>query len=139
MGAELLLAALPAVDLSAERRQRLHEIVSGLSEQELQQLDPDDWDAGGPEELRRQLHEHVAAFRGPDERRDVVPLHAPLMPYELWVTGGLSWGDDPTDIWDCFCLLGSCPAVWSQLQEWACADLDQRSREQPPAGPWSPP
>ena len=122
MGADLILVALPAANLTDERRQRLHEVISGFSEQELQQLDPDDWDAESPEELRRKLHAHVAALHGPDDRRDVVALHAPLLPYELWVTGGMSWGDDPTDICDCFCLLGSCPAIWSQLQEWACAD-----------------
>ena len=135
MGANLLLAALPAATLTDERRERLQEIVSGLSEEELQQLDPEDWDAESPEELRRKLHDHVAAHYGPDERRDVVVLHAPLMPYELWVTGGMSWGDDPTDICDCFCLLGSCPAIWSQLQEWACADLEQHACKQPAGGP----
>ena len=125
MGADLVLAALPAADLTAERRERLHAIVGGLSEQELQQLDPDDWDAEGPEELRRKLHEHIAALHGPDDRRDIVVLHAPLMPYEMWVTGGMSWGDDPTDVYDCFCTLGACPAVWSQLQAWAREDWSQ--------------
>jgi hypothetical protein len=44
------------------------------------------------------------------------------MPYAAHFTGGMSWGDTPTDSSDRFALFEACAALYDQLREWAIED-----------------
>jgi hypothetical protein len=82
----------------------------------LRQLDEE------PKAVREELHTHVDLLEGIHRRRDVAVLHLDRMPYPLAFTGGMSWGDDPTEMFDTFAVLDSLEAVFNQLEQWAQED-----------------
>ncbi len=91
---------------------------------------PDDWPT--EEDLlavvKRRLHQRVdelrAAYGAADTRAAEQPSHdyvvLELFGHRLLVTGGSSWGDSPTDLYDVIGDLSDCPAV---LRAMRC-DLD---------------
>lgn len=125
MGADLLLAYLPAAKITRKRRRILHTLIDSLSDRRIESEEPislaDDRD------VRQMLHEHVDLL--PDiagKYRDALELHLPHMPYPAMFTGGHSWGDSPSEFFDPFCCLGSLPTIYRQLRTWAVADEKSR-------------
>jgi hypothetical protein len=121
MGADMLLASLPDAEITEERKRRLQEIVNGPTGDELigqdLQVAPDD-----PQGIRETLHHHVELFAEATSRRDVARLRLPHMPYGMLFTGGMSWGDDPTELFDTFDVLAGIEPVFAQLEQWARED-----------------
>lgn len=64
-----------------------------------------------PEPLRRQLHKDLAEFRVgvAGERRDIDYLE--VRGARVYITGGSSYGDTPTDIWEPMARLDSAGAL----------------------------
>ena len=117
MGADFLLACLPAASISTERRQRLHEMVENLSDEDIQNDYLEILGEEGPEEARKALCRHIDLL--PEEsqyRRDVSELDLPGLGFPMRFTGGMSCGDVPTDLYDTFCALAECGPItnnWS--------------------------
>ncbi|HEY3965152.1 MAG TPA: hypothetical protein VGM05_11425 [Planctomycetaceae bacterium] len=125
MGANLLLAYLPAAKITKQRRRVLHRLVTELRDQdanceEITSL-ADDHDT------RQMLHEHVNLLpANPWEHRDMAEMALPHMPYPLVFTGGVSWGDSPGELFEPFCCLGVLPTIYRQLRIWALDDEKRR-------------
>jgi hypothetical protein len=119
----MLLAGLPAAELTDDRRKRLHEIVKGLTDDVLtmDDLAGDDVPAAADdvEDARTALHEHVELLGEAASRRDVAVLRLPYMPYPIMFTGGMSWGDSPTEMFDTFAALAEVEPIFEQLEGWA--------------------
>lgn len=121
MGANLLLAFIPAAKISKQRRRVLHRLVDGLSDadlknEEIQSLSDE-------RDVRQMLHEHVDLLpANPWEHRDILEMSLPHVPYPLLFTGGASWGDSPSELFDPFCCLGVLPTLFRQLRHWAQED-----------------
>jgi hypothetical protein len=85
---------------------------------------PDDW----PNEqdflvaLKRRLHRRIdelrLAYADRETSRDWVVL--PMFGHRLLLTGGFSWGDSPTELFDIIEELSDCPAVLHAMR----CDLD---------------
>ena len=121
MGANLLLAYIPAAKITKQRRRVLHRLVDKLSDADVHceeiVLVSVERDA------RQMLHEHVDLLPAqPWEHRDVVEMALPHMPYPLMFTGGPSWGDSPGELFDPFCCLGYLQPIYRQLRDWAVDD-----------------
>jgi hypothetical protein len=125
MGANLLLAYLPAARITKQRRRILHRLVDGLTDtelnsEELQSLSDE-------RDMRPMLHENVDLLPAhPGEHRDVLEMELPHMPYPVLFTGGASWGDSPCELFDPFCCVGVLPKLFRQLRIWAIEDERQR-------------
>jgi hypothetical protein len=106
----MLLYCLPAAKLDDERVAKLIEAVTPTS----------DW--GRPSGEVEEFRDAIAEYRswGENRHRDVT---------EWWIrgetrcryymTGGLSWGDHPTDASAHFDILSSADAIWCLLKTWA--------------------
>lgn len=125
MGADLIYSTAPACNLTEDRLARLNQIIEGLPDDDLPDYvdDIDDW----KDRLRNALE---ALDTG---RRDVSLLDVRRIEFPLLITGGLSWGDSPTDAETCFSDIGECNPLWAQLEEWAKADAEPRF----PASVWA--
>ena len=124
MGADMLLAGLPAAEITEDRKRRLCEIIGGLSDEELATnlLDQMPEFEDEPEELREAALRHVELLENAVDSREVAALRLPFMPYTLLFTGGPSWGDFPTSLFETFVALAEIEPVFAQLEIWAQED-----------------
>ncbi len=121
MGANLLLAYLPAATITKQRRHVLHRLVADLSDAEVNCEEIESLAEGC--DARQMLHTHVDELPDqPGKYRDVLKMALPHMPYPLVFTGGASWGDSPSHVFDAFCSLGVLSPIYRQLRTWAVAD-----------------
>lgn len=121
MGANLLLAFIPAAKITKQRRRILHRLVAELSDADANSEEIESLSDG--RDSRQMLHAHVDLLpEHPGGHRDLVEMALPHMPYPLLFTGGVSWGDSPSELFDPFCCLGVLPTLYRQLRTWAVAD-----------------
>jgi hypothetical protein len=127
MGANLLLAYVPAAKITKSRRSQLHRLVDGLPDRALQNDELES--LADEQDLRSFLHSQVdrlPALAG--ECRDILELQLPHIPFPLLFTGGHSWGDEPSPFFDAFCALGVIPPLYRQLRAWALAEQNSQRR-----------
>ena len=103
MGADFTLATFPYFDMTDDRRERFRELIINLPASETDEfqewygLDEDDYDA---EQLLQDIEDACSTCS-----RETSSMYAYTeggQRYELNITGGMSWGDSPTDVFDAF-------------------------------------
>ena len=103
MGADFTLATFPYFDMTDDRRERFRELIVNLPASETDEfqewygLDEDDYDA---EQLLQDIEDACSTCS-----RETSSMYAYTeggQRYELNITGGMSWGDSPTDVFDAF-------------------------------------
>jgi hypothetical protein len=131
MGANVLLAYIPAAKITKPRRRVLHRLVHDLSTAD---LDNEEFvSLADDRDVRQMLHEYVDLLPAdPGQHRDVAEMALPHMPYRVLFTGGPSWGDSPCDLFDSFCCLGALPAIVRQLRDWALEEEKSRKSKSRP-------
>lgn len=121
MGANLLLAYIPAAKITKQRRRVLHRLIDDLSDADVK--NEEIASLADEQDVRQMLHEHVDLLpANPWEHRDVLEMSLPHMPYPVLFTGGALWGDSPSELFDSFCCLGVLPTIFRQLRTWAQED-----------------
>lgn len=122
MGADMLVYMLPACDVTEDRLRALDAVIDGLTEPNLEYVRecvlPDMTDDETKEALRTVARE----LQDAQTRRDVTVWVGDPMPYPMMMTGGLSWGDDPTDACRIFGTIGAVNPAWELLETWARED-----------------
>ena len=121
MGADFILYAVPACEITAQRHEILKQRLDTLADEELAELV---CEYGDTDEARQRVRQAIDFLVGAAGRRDVADFCLPGMPYALLTTGGLSWGDFPTDAACEFAMISSCGRLHAQLEEWARHDLE---------------
>ena len=103
MAADFTLATFPYFDMTDDRRERFRELIVNLpaSEtdefQELYGLDDEDYSL---EELLEDIESSCSTVDR--ETTTITTYNEKGEKYELNVTGGMTWGDSPTDAFDAF-------------------------------------
>ena len=126
MGFELALEYVPNAAMSADRIRALHDCVEQMTVEEL------DNDAFGSEDHTRDelvtiLHEQIDLIvSAEDHWRDINHVSLPELPYEVLVTGGISFGESPSDLFDAFSIVKDCGPLFSLLLKWAKEDFQSR-------------
>ena len=119
MGAELALAYIPLAKISQERLDELLRLVDSLEEDDIGECTSCEC----IEEWREEVRQAVLHLpQAEDCWREVWHLHCPDLPYALLFSGGLSWGDDPTESFAHFQRIMDCEQIWDRLVAWAKAD-----------------
>jgi hypothetical protein len=134
MGADFLYATVPCFTLTPERERRFTEMFN----QYIAELDGTTASFRDRFELESDLDPELAnaalldaavtAMRQSDfdrqhGSREISYLSLSGMDYDVMITGGMSWGDSPTDAFDSFCLLEELPSsMYQQLIAWARED-----------------
>ena len=104
MGADFTLATFPYFDMTDDRRERFRELIMNLPASETDEFQDwyglDDEDAYNLEELLEDIE--TACSVCSRETSTITTYNDKGEKYELNVTGGMSWGDSPTEAYDAF-------------------------------------
>jgi hypothetical protein len=135
MGAHLAIATVPACKLTARRSGQLKRLIAKLPRSDLEELievrclqDDDEEDEVVREEARELLRRCLDDYDGCIEYRDVTGLQLEGMNYGVYLSGGLSWGDSPTETFDTFLALSLVAPLSDKLREWAIEDARPRKK-----------
>jgi len=103
VGADFTFATFPYFDMTDERRESFRESIANLTKNEIDEfqewygLDDDDYDT---EELLQDIEDACSTC---SRETCTMRVHAEGgQPYDLNITGGMSWGDPPTDVMSAF-------------------------------------
>lgn len=113
MGADHVYCTIPFCELTAERKAACIAVIDNWDFPDLDEEDVPD--------RRRQLIEFLDDYPTYDERRDVSHTE---FDYMALSSGGMSWGDDPTDAFTMFAMVDDCTPLYKQLE--TCAKEDYR-------------
>src|SRR5262245_26796099 len=99
MGADMCLTGMPAADMTEQRKAALVTIIQAMRDDDPSLVDVIeslflDSAEEGREKLLAAVNELADDF---SSRRDVTHFCLKAIGYPLLMTGGLSWGDDPTE------------------------------------------
>lgn len=110
MGADFTLATFPYFDMTEDRRERFRELIMNLPASEtdefLEWYDLDEEDCfhndlcSIPNDLLEDIESSCSTVSR--ETTTITTYNDKGERYELNVTGGMSWGDDPTDVYGAF-------------------------------------
>ena len=104
MGADFTLATFPYFDMTDDRRERFRELIVNLPASETDEFQDwfglDDDDSFHPADLLEDIEDACSTCSR--ETSTLTTYNDKGERYELNVTGGMSWGDPPTDAYDAF-------------------------------------
>ena len=104
MGADFTLATFPYFDMTDDRRERFTELLNNLSPEQTDEFQEwyglDDEDSFHPADLLEDIE--TACSTCSRETSILTTYNDKGEKYELNVTGGMSWGDSPTEAYDAF-------------------------------------
>jgi len=143
MSADLYLSSLPHCQLTDERKEKITELVDSVSDKEILAYNEDylseelpdlsmmdmAYGSGSEEEalatvVRQLILENTfTVLEQSDHPGDVGSIFFPGMNYRVLVTGGMSWGDAPTEAADYFDKVSGFEALWDLLQSFAEEDF----------------
>ena len=99
MGADFTFATFPYFDMTDDRRERFRELLMNLSPEQTDEFQDwfclDDEDSFHPADLLEDIED--ACSTSSRETSTMYAFTEKGEKYELNVTGGMSWGDPPTD------------------------------------------
>lgn len=120
MGADFIWFYLPAFKMTLERRKVLSDIIDQIDHE---------YDVAGfyddEHEYRKDLVGALDEVANLDINRQVDQVHFEGMDMSIWLTGGMSWGDDPTDISRVFFLLSEAAPLWDKFEEFAREEMQE--------------
>jgi hypothetical protein len=126
MGADYVQYPLPLARLTGKRRSELMAVARSLTEEEVNQfidctcLDLADGASDERAGLLKALNKAFDDYRDLPGRRDTACIEIDAR--RFLVTGGMSWGDEPTDACSTFSLLNLNERIFELLNRWALAD-----------------
>ena len=104
MGADFTLATFPYFDMTDDRRERFRELIVNLPASETDEFQDwyglDDEESYNLEELLDDIESACSVCSR--ETSTITTYNDKGERYELNVTGGMTWGDSPTDAYDAF-------------------------------------
>ena len=104
MGADFTLATFPYFDMTDDRRERFRELIVNLPASETDEFQDwyglDDEESYNLEELLEDIESSCSVVGR--ETTTITTYNDKGERYELNVTGGMTWGDSPTDAYDAF-------------------------------------
>lgn len=125
MGADFLFATSPQPSLNDDRRKAIKELLEQIPYQDL--LDVQESfggfdDCGSAEAMRQELFDTIEQVCEMDNR-ETSNIQLDGMDWMGVITGGMSWGDVPTDAFEPIAMIGWFPPVWDLLKHFAQEDL----------------
>ena len=103
MGADFTLATFPYFEMTDDRRERFRELIVNLPASETDEFQ--DWYGLDDEDysLEKLIEDIESSCSTVSRETTTITTHNNKgEKYELNVTGGMSWGDSPTDAYDAF-------------------------------------
>jgi len=126
MGADMLVYTLPACHLSEARDQEMCLLIDNIPDKEFENTQLADACEEDEDDIRKVLKDYYLDFAGNTDSRELACMDDPDWKYPLFVTGGLSWGDTPTEIADPMGQLENIQPIWDRLAMWAIEDKTRK-------------
>ena len=127
MGADFTYLTVPRVEMTPERKEQLIALIDTLTLEDFdERYDFDDEDdEGNPigiDDEKDFLKTIIENYNDFDQRRDTSDISS----NGIWkyITGGMSWGDAPTDAYDLFDHIVNCPPLYDTLLKIAREDME---------------
>ncbi|MCE9553861.1 MAG: hypothetical protein K8T91_10875 [Planctomycetes bacterium] len=120
MGANFLLYSLPWTELDAARQKELHDAVDKLTDDQLQGVA--DAVCLQVPTARAAIHAAACDYVKLNNRRDTTSCPPDTDSYWRIYTGGLSWGEPPTECCQTFEIIGACDPLFGLIERWARED-----------------
>ena len=118
MGADMILSILPKCNYSDGRKATLFDIVNDTTDDEFKDMNA--LHAETVDDCKKELKARIEEYFDLPGRRDVCELY---LEGTYWlVSGGLSWGDLPTDAMETMTPLEEFGSIWEQLEIWSKKD-----------------
>jgi hypothetical protein len=115
MGADMMIWIIPAFEMTDKREQILLKFIKDMKEV------PAYYDHLDLQDFKDAAIAIIKDYPHLDGRRDVCCVYIKNIPYLM--TGGLSWGDTPTDAADSFDYICNWDKFWDIAELWA--EMDQ--------------
>lgn len=112
MGADFIYAITPVFKMTPERRKAAMEHIE-------QAYNSRASDSDG-EYIKNGAEAAIERYEDFSESRETSQLE--LAGCFVFITGGLSWGDSPTEAYDHFNAIGECPGLYELLEKWSKED-----------------
>jgi len=127
MGADFMFAVSPRCELTPERKRRVKETIRATSDEDLLSVVRDYWpfgldDESTPEEIRVTLYQAVLE-NAEIENRETSYIRLDGMDWTANITGGMSWGDSPTESFDGLSGISEFDSVYELMKEFSREDL----------------
>lgn len=125
MGADFLFAAAPQPTLNEERKQAIKDLLEQIPYQDMLDVDNDFGgfdDTSSAEAMRKELFDTIVEVCEMDNR-ETSNIQLDGMDWMGVITGGMSWGDTPTDSFETIATINRFPPVWDLLKHFAQEDL----------------
>ena len=120
MGADFCVTGVPVFEVTPPRLQALATIIDRLTDADFVESGPAQSDT--LDEWQQELRAAVATFDGIENLRDVSRW------YDWWLSGGLSYGDDPSESYTRLALIHDCAPLVDQLAAWSNADAQVKRK-----------
>ena len=130
MGADFTFTVSPRFELTHERKQRIKEKIRSLRDEKLLKV-VDDYlplgldDESTPAQIRVELYKAVLE-NAEIERRDTNWFRLEGMEWTANITGGMSWGDSPTDAFDSMSAITYFDPVYELMLEFSKEDFKRK-------------
>jgi len=127
MGADFMYAVCPRCELTQERKKRIKDTIRAISDEELLDavisycalgLD----DESTPAQIRVELYKAVLE-NAEIENRETSWVRFDGMDWIANITGGMSWGDSPTESFDSMAGINDFESVYELMKEFSREDL----------------
>ncbi len=127
MGADFMFTVCPRCELTQERKKRIKETIRAISDEDLLEVVNDYWqpclaDESTPAEIRVELY-RVVLENAEIENRETSWIQLEGMDWVANITGGMSWGDSPTESFDSMHSIAYFDPVYDLMKEFSREDL----------------
>ena len=127
MGADFMFAASPRCELTRERKRRVKDTIRTTSDDDLLSVVYDYMplgldDESTPAEIRVELYKAVLE-NAEIENRETGWVQFDGMDWIANITGGMSWGDSPTESFDSMSAIAYFDPVYELMKEFSREDL----------------
>jgi hypothetical protein len=121
MGADFWFHVLPACTITKERRLELSNLIEATPEEEVPEYIEE------LEDYKGRLVDAVVWFADQCHRsRETGWWYPEGGFYPVYVTGGMSWGDEPTVAGEFFSTLSDHAGIYTKLRAWAMEDQEAK-------------
>lgn len=126
MSADFILYALPECKTLKKRGGELIRMTNKMG---LKDFTDPGWDTD--EDARSAIRDAIGFYFNAVGRGDVVTIRPEGALYGLIISGGMSYGDSPTDACDYMSVICDCDKIYNKIREWAledAADADKKMK-----------
>tara|TARA_R100000008_G_C3580403_1_gene168119 strand:+ start:948 stop:1367 length:420 start_codon:yes stop_codon:yes gene_type:complete len=133
MGADFTMQKFPSFTMTSERETKFRETIDNISQEQYEELREDlFFDDEDENYIKQSLLDSVVEANGSAYGREVAPdtAYTPEgKEYEILVTGGMSWGDSPTETYDIFWRASYVEEIWDLAIDFSIEDVAKLKKE----------